>query len=249
MQRKETGLLILAFESTALTASAALWQDGAPLASTTLTAGNTHSTTLLPLAEHLLSMSGKTVNDIDLFACAVGPGSFTGVRIGAATVQGLAFEKNKPCVGVSSLLGMAYALRGFTGILCPVISARRSQFYSALFSSDGEHVRRLTEDSIVLTEDLDTYLAPYDAPIHLIGDGYKAALSAITHPKLCMTPQALQFPSAFAVAEAAFDLYTSAEDKSVFTPSALTPVYLKKTQAEQEREERLAAKAVQDTKS
>ncbi len=234
-------MLILALESTAQTASAALWQDGAPLAVSTLCAGNTHSTILLPLAEQLLASTGRSVADIDLFAAAIGPGSFTGVRIGAATVQGLAFDSGKPCVGVSSLLGMAYALRGFSGILCPVIGARRSQFYSALFSSDGEHVTRLCNDRIVLTDELDEYLAPYDAPVHLIGDGYADAHSAITHPHLCTTPQALRVPSAFAVAEAAYDIYNSTADKSVFTPSALTPIYLRKTQAEQEREERLAA--------
>ena len=236
-------MLILALESTALTASVALWLDGEPLAVSSLTAGNTHSTTLLPLAEHLLKMTGRTVSDIDLFAAAIGPGSFTGIRIGAATAQGLAFDSGKPCVGVSSLLGMAYALRGFSGILCPVIGARRSQFYSALFASDGEHVRRLTEDGIVLASELDGYLAPYDGPIHLIGDGYDAAHDAITLKNLCSTPQALRIPSAFAVAEAAFDLYTGTADKSVFTPSALTPIYLRKTQAEQEREEKLAAEA------
>lgn len=236
-------MLILALESTALTASAALWLDGKPLAVSALTAGNTHSTTLLPLGEHLLKATGRTTEDIDLFACATGPGSFTGIRIGAATAQGLAFGSGKPCVGVSSLLSMAYAIRGFSGILCPVIGARRSQFYFALFLSDGEHVRRLTDDGIVLTTELDEYLAPYDAPIHLIGDGYEAAHEAITRPNLCTTPPALRIPSAFAVAEAAFDLYANTADKSVFTPSALTPIYLRKTQAEQEREEKLAADA------
>lgn len=234
-------MLILALESTALTASAALWLDEKPLAASALTAGNTHSTTLLPLAEHLLKTTGRTTDDVDLFACAAGPGSFTGIRIGAATAQGLAFGSGKPCVGVSSLLAMAYAIRGFSGILCPVIGARRSQFYSALFLSDGESVRRLTEDGIVLAAELDEYLAPYAAPIHLIGDGYDAAYEAITRPNLFPTPPALRTPSAFAVAEAAFDLYTSTEDKSVFTPAALTPIYLRKTQAEQEREEKLAA--------
>lgn len=236
-------MLILALESTAQTASAALWQDGKPLAVSTLSAGNTHSTTLLPLAEHLLASTGRSVSDIDLFAAATGPGSFTGVRIGAATVQGLAFDSGKPCVGVSSLLGMAYALRGFSGILCPVIGARRSQFYSALFSSDGERVTRLCDDRIVLTDELDAYLAPYDAPIHLIGDGYEAAHGAITHPRLLTTPPSLRIPSAFAVAEAAYEVYKTTEDKSAFTPSALTPIYLRKTQAEQEREERLAAES------
>ncbi len=233
-------MLILALESTAQTASAALWRDGDMLALSSLSSGNTHSTTLLPMVEQMLQALHLTVSDIDLFACAVGPGSFTGVRIGTATLQGLAYGSDKPCVGVSSLLAMAYGIAGFSGILCPVISARRSQFYSALFQSDGKRVKRLTDDGIVLAPELDAYLSAYDAPIHLTGDGYGEASAAISLHNLHPTPVQLRYPSAFAVAEAAFDLYNEAMDKSVFTAQSLIPVYLRKTQAEREREEKLA---------
>jgi len=237
-------MLILALESTAQTASTALWRDGEMLALTSLSSGNTHSTTLLPMVEQMLAALHLTVNDVDLFACSAGPGSFTGVRIGTATVQGLAYGTDKPCVGVSSLSAMAYTIAGFSGILCPVISARRTQFYSALFRSDGERIERLTEDGIVLASELDSLLSNYkDVPIHLTGDGYAEAKAAITLPTLCTTPASLRFPSAFAVAEAAFELYANAPDKSVFTAQSLIPVYLRKTQAEREREERIAAEA------
>ncbi|MBO5671013.1 MAG: tRNA (adenosine(37)-N6)-threonylcarbamoyltransferase complex dimerization subunit type 1 TsaB [Clostridia bacterium] len=231
-------MLILALESTAQIASAALWQDGEMLALSSLSSGNTHSTTLLPMVEQMLKNTGRRISDVDLFACTVGPGSFTGVRIGAATLQGLAFGTDKPCVGVSSLTAMAYHLRGFPGILCPVIGARRCQLYTALFRSDGEHICRLTEDEIVLTPDLTAYLAPYDEPVHFTGDGYTDAIRSAVHPHLCTTPAALRVPSAFAVAEAAYDLYESTEDKSAFTLADLQPVYLRKTQAERELEEK-----------
>ena len=233
-------MLILALEGTAQTASAALWRDGSMLALSSLASGNTHSTTLLPMVEQMLTALDLSVKDIDLFAASIGPGSFTGVRIGTATVQGLAFGSDKPCVGVSSLTAMAYGIAGFSGILCPVISARRSQLYSALFRADGEHIERLTEDGIVLASELDACLAPYDMPIYLTGDGYEEARAAITHPRLAHTPVSLRYPSAFAVAEAAYDLYTNAPDKTVFTANSLLPVYLRKTQAEREREERLS---------
>ncbi len=233
-------MLILALESTAQTASAALWRDGSMLALSSIASGNTHSTTLLPMVEQMLNALQVTVPDIDLFACAVGPGSFTGVRIGIATLQGLAFGSDKPCIGVSSLAAMAYNIAGFSGILCPVIGARRSQFYSALFRSDGEHIERLTEDSIILASELDSYLSNYSMPIHLTGDGYAEARAVITHPMLSATPPSLRVPSAFAVAESAYDLYNSAPDNSIFTVQSLIPVYLRKTQAEREREEKLA---------
>ena len=240
-------MLILALESTAQIASAALWQDGEMLALSSLSSGNTHSTTLLPMVEQMLKNTGRQVSDVDLFACTVGPGSFTGVRIGAATLQGLAFGTDKPCVGVSSLSAMAYQLRGFSGILCPVVGARRSQLYSALFRSDGEHIIRLTEDDIVLTTELTAYLAPFEEPIRFTGDGYEDAIKFAVHPQLCTTPVSLRVPSAFAAAEAAYDLYESEADKSAFTLSSVQPVYLRKTQAEREREEKIAADAAKHT--
>ncbi len=233
-------MLILALESTSAIASAALWRDGSLLAQATLHAGHTHSTTLLPLATEILRIAGCEVADVDLFAAAVGPGSFTGVRIAAATAEGLAFGLDKPLVGVSSLEALAYNLKGITGILCPVIGARRSQFYTALFSADSRGIHRLTEDEIVLSSQLSDYLASYDAPVYLTGDGYAEAYGAIRHPKLTATPDALCLPAAFGVAEAAFFAYQNAADPESFKTGSLAPIYLRKTQAEREREERLA---------
>ncbi|MBQ8341580.1 MAG: tRNA (adenosine(37)-N6)-threonylcarbamoyltransferase complex dimerization subunit type 1 TsaB, partial [Clostridia bacterium] len=100
-------MLIFALDSTAIIASVALLRDGKPLASFHVENGNTHSETLLPMTKALLESAGVGVDDIDLFACSTGPGSFTGVRIGVATVKGLAFGKNKPCVAVSTLEALA----------------------------------------------------------------------------------------------------------------------------------------------
>ena len=130
-------MIILALDSTAQTGSVALCRDEKLIASFTLNTGNTHSETLLPSVEAVLSLSDMTADDVDLFACAKGPGSFTGVRIGAATVKGLAFGKDKPSLGVSTLEALAYNLRGFSGILCPVMNARRSQVYNALFRAEN----------------------------------------------------------------------------------------------------------------
>ena len=122
---------ILAFDSTALTASVAVAEDEELLAELTLNNGNTHSQTLLPMAESLFKMLSITADDIDVFACSEGPGSFTGVRIGAATVKGMAFGRGKACAGVSTLEALAYNLRGYEGIICPVMNARRAQVYTA----------------------------------------------------------------------------------------------------------------------
>ena len=129
---------ILSVDSSAQIATVALLEDGALLAEYSLNNGNTHSETLLPMVETILRDYRVSVSDIDLFACSSGPGSFTGVRIGAATVKGLAFAQNKPCIGVSTLEAIAENLSVCRGLICPVMNARRSQVYTALFRSDGK---------------------------------------------------------------------------------------------------------------
>ena len=140
---------IFACDSTAKTASVALCENNILLAEFTQNGGNTHSETLLPMVESALKTLGLRADDIDLFACSAGPGSFTGVRIGAATIKGLAFAKGKPCVGVSTLEALAYNLVGYEGLICPVMNARRSQVYTALFRSNGEVLERLMDDSAI----------------------------------------------------------------------------------------------------
>ena len=131
-------MLILAIDSTATVGSVALLRDSTILCEYTVNAGNTHSITLLPMIEHMLKVADIKLSDIDLFAASVGPGSFTGVRIGTATIKGLAHPLSKPCVGVSTLEALAYNLKGLGGIICPCMNARRSQVYTALFEDSPE---------------------------------------------------------------------------------------------------------------
>ena len=129
---------ILAIDTTAKTASVALLEANCNggrrlIGEYTLVTG-THSTTLLPMIESVLENSAA---QIDVYACSVGPGSFTGVRIGVATVKGLAFAKNIPCVGVSSLDALAYGASEQRGIIVPAIDARRETVYTAIYRSLG----------------------------------------------------------------------------------------------------------------
>lgn len=103
-------MLTLAIDSTAATAACALSRDGRLVAMNTVDGRLTHSEILLPMIERMLADSALKIDDVDMFACATGPGSFTGVRIGAATIKGLAFGSGKPCVGVSTLVSLAYNL-------------------------------------------------------------------------------------------------------------------------------------------
>ena len=229
---------ILALDSTAVTASVAICEDETLIAEYTLAAGLTHSQTLLPMVESVLKLTGLSTKDIDLFACAEGPGSFTGVRIGAATVKGLAFDLEKPCIGVSTLEALAYNLVGYEGIACPVMNARRSQVYTAIFRSDGEKLERLTDDLAISISELDTMLAEYSEEIVLSGDGYDICEKGFAATSVRPVPERLRHQSAFSVAEAALDAYKSGKHCS---DAELGVEYLRPSQAERERAEREAA--------
>ena len=233
-------MLILALESSAKAASVALCRDGELLAESTQCSALTHSRTLLPMAEDLLKNTGTALSDVDLFACAHGPGSFTGIRIGVSTVKGLAWALGKPCTGVSTLEGMAWNGVAAGGLLCPVMDARRSQVYNALFRVENGAPVRLTEDRpIALSDLLEELKAQDEAPV-LLGDGFSVAAAAFEAAgrEFRTLPPNLRMQNAWGVAMAALG-------KAPGTADSLLPVYLRLSQAERERNERLAAEAAE----
>ncbi len=228
---------ILALDSSATVASVALCEDETLLAEYTLNNGNTHSETLLPMVETLLSHFGITVDDVDLFAASTGPGSFTGVRIGAATLKGLAFAKNTPCVGVSTLEALAENAVALGGLVCPVMNARRAQVYTALFRSDGRTLVRLLPDSAMAISELDEMLSTYGEPICFVGDGKQITLNALQKTEARPLPDRLCHQSAYSVAQVALRAY---RDGRATDDAALAVTYLRPSQAERERLEREA---------
>lgn len=230
-------MLILAIDSTATVASVALVSEGKILSEYTVNAGNTHSVTLLPMIEHMLKTTGTELADIDLFAASVGPGSFTGVRIGTACIKGLAQFSGKPCVGVSTLEALAHNLRGSGSVICPCMNARRGQVYTAVFEDGPDGISRLTPDMAISVEELSAILSDFEGQVRFCGDGY----FLVSHMTEYKTPERLTLQSAVSVAAVAEKLYREASDRSVFTAAALNPTYLRKPQAEREREERLKA--------
>lgn len=228
-------MLILSVDTTAVVCSAALSRDGITLGECTVNSGNTHSVTLLPMTEQLLHFCDLSLDDIDAYAVSVGPGSFTGVRIGAAAVKGLAFAKNTPCIPVPSLEALAYNLAGQCGIICPAMNARRGQVYTAVFRSDGKNLKRLYPDSALEVPSLEKLLSEFDEDIYFCGDGYELVRGLSKNE----TPERLRLQSAASVGAVARRIWDETEDKSVFSPDSLAPVYLRKPQAQREREERL----------
>ena len=147
-------MLILAFETSAKAASVALMRDGVLLGESYQNTGLTHSQTLMVMAQDLMRQCGVTVQDLTHVAVAEGPGSFTGVRIGVAAAKGLSWGGELPCCGVSTLEAMALSLGAWQGYVCPVMDARRSQVYNALFYADNGHLERVKEDRAISLEEL-----------------------------------------------------------------------------------------------
>lgn len=235
-------MLILAFETSAKAASAALLENDTLLGESYQNTGLTHSQTLMVIAEDVLKTSGKTVSDVDAVAVAAGPGSFTGVRIGVAAAKGFAWGRQIPCVGTSTLSSMARSLAAYDGYVCPVMDARRSQVYNALFRVTAGRLERITEDRAISLKDLAEELKNLEKPIFLVGDGSKLCYNTLLEevPALVLPQEHRMHQRAADVALEAAEILRSGEPVSA---AALTPNYLRLSQAERERMEREARKS------
>lgn len=228
-------MLTLAFESSAKAASVALCEDGRLISQVIQCSGLTHSRTLLPMAEDLLKNAETEMKQIDCFAVAQGPGSFTGIRIGIATVKGLAWAADKPCIGVSTLAAMAWNGVAAGGLICAVMDARRSEVYNALFRiEDGRPVRLCPDRAISLSALTEELRERGEAPF-LVGDGTELASAFFREQHLDhrVPPENVRWQNAWGVA-------IEAAGKELCTSQELLPVYLRLSQAERERQARLS---------
>ena len=230
-------MLILAFETSAKAASVALMEGTKLLGESYQNTGLTHSQTLMVMAEDVLKQCGKSAQDVQAVAVAEGPGSFTGVRIGVAAAKGYAWGKEIPCYGVSTLEAMAESLGIYEGFVCPVMDARRSQVYNALFYVDHGKIERHREDRAIALADLRDDLEHLDGPIYLVGDG-----SALTYNTLKESIEELILPPEHRMHQRAVGVGLIAAQMAAegLAPSGgeLTPNYLRLSQAEREKLEK-----------
>ena len=230
-------MLILAFETSAKAASVALLEEDRLLGECYQNTGLTHSQTLLIMAQDLLKQCGRAVSDLTAVAVAQGPGSFTGVRIGMAAAKGLAWGGELPCVGVSTLESMAIALGAWEGYVCPVMDARRSQVYNALFEAKGGKLTRIREDRAISLAELGEEIKTFQKPVFLVGDGSNLCYNTLQNdlPNLVLPPEHRMHQRASGVALAAREKLLSGDAGDA---AALTPNSLRLSQAERERKER-----------
>ena len=225
---------ILAIETSAKSVSAAVVENGVPLASAYQNMGLTHSRTLMPLVDGMLSAAGLRVRDMDLLATANGPGSFTGLRIGVSALKGLAWALEKPCCGVSTLAAMARNLAHMEGLIICAMDARRNQVYNALFlAHDGVLPRQCPDRAIGLAE-LAEEIKNRPEPKFVVGDGAGLCYNHLLEQDVpCrMAPPQLMMQNAVGVALAAEEMAAAGQ---VTTARDLVPVYLRLSQAERER--------------
>ena len=231
-------MLILAFETSAKAASVALLEENKLLGESYQNTGLTHSQTLMVMAEDLLKQCGKTVGDVTAVAVAQGPGSFTGVRIGVAAAKGFAWGGKLPCYGVSTLEAMAESFGAWQGYVCPCMDARRSQVYNALFYVNQGNIERVSPDRAIALAELAQELKTLEGPIFLVGDGAALAHRTLADriPNLVLPPEHRQHQRATGVALATAKKQAAGESGD---GNALTPNYLRLSQAERERNERM----------
>lgn len=216
--------MILSIDSSAVTASAALTDGDNVIRSEFVNKGLTHSETLLPMIKRV--MGDVAYSELEAIAITAGPGSFTGVRIGVATVKGLAFKFSTPCIPVSTLEAIAYNFINENAVICAVMDARRMQFYNALFKVENGKIERLTPDRAISLEDLQKELRQYEDVI-IAGDGARLCADNIGLDNCRIADEESVYQNAVSLAKAA-------EKNKKIPPEKLMPVYLRQSQAERE---------------
>lgn len=232
---------ILMIDTSGPACGVALSRDGKLVCEQELTSGMTHSQRMMPMVDSALSLSGMTIGQIDLFGAVVGPGSFTGVRIGVSTVKALAHASGKPCGGVDALEALAANVTGFDGVVCPILDARAQQVYGAMFEAGFPPVRRMEDEAMKLTEYLDRVEATGKRALFL-GDGAAAFETLICErmgEKAVFAP--MQHAGLRAASALALLAHRAQAGEAMEDGFSLLPLYLRAPQAERERAAREAA--------
>ena len=228
-------MLILAFETSAKSASVALHDGRKLLAESYQNTGLTHSQTLMVMAEDLLKQCALGAGDVTHVAVAAGPGSFTGVRIGVAAAKGFAWGSQLPLYGVSTLEAMCQQMLLEGIAVCGCMDARRSQVYNALFRCTDGQMLRLCEDRAIALEELKQQLQQI-GPCILVGDGAELVKNSLQLDNLILPPEQCRHQRASGVAVVAAQQIAAGIAGDA---ASLQPNYLRLSQAEREKLERM----------
>ncbi len=223
-------MIVLGIDTSAVTCSVALYSDHL-LSFYSSSSGLTHSQTLLPAIRAALEENRLSVSDLDLVAISNGPGSFTGLRIGISTVKGLCLPNDISCVGVSTLNALAMNARGLENtVICPVMDARRGEFYNALFLIESGLPKRITPDRAISGEELKKEIASFDRLL-ILGDGAEKFCEMFPEFQPNLAEEKIRLQNGESVALLGM---MHAKDGNVLSCKELSPTYLRLPQAERE---------------
>ena len=230
-------MITLVIDSSSKVATAALIKDGTLLSEITLNDKKEHSVILITIIQDLLKFHKLDINDIDAYVVSKGPGSFTGLRIGMATIKGLSFGSNKPYISVSSLDALAYSVSTFDGIICPIMDALRDSVYTCLYKSHNGNLEKLTEYSALELNELVKLIKSKNKKVIFIGDGVDKYKDYLINncPNCSFPPNHLNLIRASSLGELGYKLLKD----GIFDDTNSSPIYLKKSQAEREYEQRM----------
>ena len=224
-------MILFCMDTSGPVAGAALIQDEVVRYEAMAVNAFTHSQSILPMMEEAYRRAGLEIGQTDYFAVTVGPGSFTGVRIGVSTVKALAHATCKPCIAVDALEAMAAGVQPFSGVICPIQDARAGQVYGAAFR--GGTLERLLPDEPVKLEDYLEKVSAFGQPILFLGDGmpvHREAIQGILGDRAQFAPAHLAFLRPAAAAFLAWNKREQATDYK-----SLSPLYLRPPQAERQK--------------
>lgn len=225
-------MIILSIDSSTPVAGVAIVDERKIWAENFLNTGYTHSEKLLPMIAQTLEQAKLTIADIDAIAVTKGPGSFTGLRIGMATVKGLAQVTGAKLIGIPTLDALAYNLWGYQGLICPILNARRQEVYTAFYEMQNNVLVRVSDYVAISPEKLALKLLELDKPIWFLGDGvleYKELLAARLSEQAHWVPLNNLLTRASSVAILGLEEIKKGKEDDLFS---LEPFYLRKSEAE-----------------
>lgn len=230
-------MIVLSMDSSSLVTTVALLKDEHLLGEFTLNFKREHSVILMEKIEMLLNDCNIDISEVDGFVVSKGPGSFTGLRIGMATVKGLSMVSNKPYLSISSLDALAYSLINFDGIICPIMDALRDSVFTCMYKSSNGELSKIIDYSALSLDELVEILQEKDKSVIFTGDGvykYKEYLLEKL-PNAKFAPNHLSVVKASALGELGMELLRQGQCDDINS----SPLYLKKPQAERELEQRM----------
>lgn len=225
-------MLALSLETSTRTCSVALVKDREVLGEVVLNTQVTHSQKLLPAIDALFKIADISLEQLDLIGVAIGPGSFTGLRIGIATAQGLAYGKKIPVVGVSTIEALAYTTNVYEGLVVPILNARRNQVYTGIFQGNNGKYQRLLADSVIKLEELLEKLVTLPQPYVFTGDGvpvFKEKIEEVLKDQAIFIPEYNLLPGGKTVGVLAIEKFKRGEITAI---NNLKPEYLRLSEAE-----------------